>query len=211
MPRKIKGVIIEGTKFNSITEAAKYIDPARNIQGNLSHALLYNSDRKYKGLSIAYADKKLEDKIKQKYIENTCIESIRKSKKSCPVVCKTLGKTFGSICDAAKYAKVNEWTMSKKMETAGKFIDKNNNEYVRLVPMNTKNTYVNTGTTLCFESKKHVYNRAKIKQEIPMVSTKPSESIDLAKKVLKDKVVDLVNDNKLDMAKEFINIIEKLK
>lgn len=64
------------------------------------------------------------------------------------VYCKTLGKWFKTIGAAAKFAKVNDWTMSRKMETAGCFIDNEGNEYIRSKPMKTKNEYKSTGTTL---------------------------------------------------------------
>lgn len=56
---------------------------------------------------------------------------------------------FKSIKDAAAYAQVDGWTMSKKMETSGSFIDSNGDEYIRETPMKTKNKYKNTGKKLC--------------------------------------------------------------
>jgi hypothetical protein len=56
---------------------------------------------------------------------------------------------FKSIKDAAAYAQVDGWTMSKKMETSGSFIDNNGDEYIRETPMKTKNKYKNTGKKLC--------------------------------------------------------------
>lgn len=56
---------------------------------------------------------------------------------------------FKSIKQAAAYAQVDGWTMSKKMETSGSFIDNNGDEYIRETPMQTKNTYKNTGKKLC--------------------------------------------------------------
>lgn len=77
------------------------------------------------------------------------------------VYCKTLKKWFRSIKDADKFAKVNDWTMSKKMTTAGSFVDFDGNEYVRLEPMKSKNIYNNTGTTL----KKIIKRHKKVKTE----------------------------------------------
>lgn len=71
------------------------------------------------------------------------------------VYCKTLKKWFRSIKDAAKFAKVDDWTMSKKMSTAGSFVDCDGNKYVRLEPMKSKNVYTNTGTTLKHNVKRH--------------------------------------------------------
>lgn len=69
-------------------------------------------------------------------------------KRKVKVYCKTLSKWFKSIRSAAKFAGVDDWSMSKKMETAGSFIDNNGNEYIREKPMKTKNQYENTGKTL---------------------------------------------------------------
>ena len=55
---------------------------------------------------------------------------------------------FKSIQDAAAYAQADGWTMSKKMETSGSFIDNNGDEYIRETPMQTKNTYKTTGKKL---------------------------------------------------------------
>lgn len=56
---------------------------------------------------------------------------------------------FDTIGEAAKYAKIDGWTMSKKMETSGSFVDDNGDEYIRETPMRTKNKYKNTGKKLC--------------------------------------------------------------
>ena len=57
------------------------------------------------------------------------------------VYCKTLNKWFGSIKSAAQFAKVDDWTMSRKMDVLGSFVDKYGNEYERSEPMITKNKY----------------------------------------------------------------------
>lgn len=204
MSKKPIKVIVEGTTFNSIKEAANYIDSSRGVYVQLAHALARNCERKYKGLSIAYADEELENQVKQKLLTKSLPHKY--SKIGCPVLCKTTGKRFKSITKAAKHANVNDWTMSKKMETAGKFMDKHNNEYIRLVPMNTKNVYANTGATLKHEGRKtsRTVNPTVVKEE-PNVS-----SVELAKTILKNKTVDFINGNRFDMAKEFIDIIEKL-
>lgn len=65
------------------------------------------------------------------------------------VINTTKNMWFKSIKDAATYAQVDGWTMSKKMETSGSFIDSNGDEYIRETPMQTKNKYKNTGKKLC--------------------------------------------------------------
>lgn len=75
--------------------------------------------------------------------------------KRCRVYCKNLDIWFSTITAAAKHADVDGWTMSLKMDTAGSFIDKFGNEYVRERPMATKNNYKNRGKKIKREIKKH--------------------------------------------------------
>lgn len=69
-------------------------------------------------------------------------------KYGCRVWCPTLDKWFNSIRAASRFAGANDWTMSKKMEVSGSFIDANGNKYIREYPMKTKNDYVDTGNTI---------------------------------------------------------------
>lgn len=66
--------------------------------------------------------------------------------KSCKVYCKTLNKWFKTIKAAAKFAKANDWSMSKKMDVSGVFVDEEGREYIRQTPMETKNKYPDTGS-----------------------------------------------------------------
>ena len=70
------------------------------------------------------------------------------NKRNCRVWCPIKDKWFKSIRAAAKFAGVNEWTMSKKMEVSGSFIDAEGNEYFRDRPMKTKNNYEDTGKAM---------------------------------------------------------------
>ncbi len=58
------------------------------------------------------------------------------------------GATYDSIKDAALAAGVNNWTMSVKMATAGKFVDKDGLEYTRLDGADYTDKYSNTGVYL---------------------------------------------------------------
>lgn len=88
-------------------------------------------------------------------------------KGGCRAWCPTLNKWFKSICAAARFAGVNDWTMSKKMEVSGSFVDSNGNKYFREHPMKTKNDYVDTGNTMIrttYTVRKH-RNRKTVKTE----------------------------------------------
>lgn len=116
------------------------------------------------------------------------------------VYCKTLSKWFKSISAAAKFAGVDGWSMSKKMETAGSFIDDIGREYIREKPMRTKNKYENTGKTLKRKCDKRV-RRKSVKQLIAEQPVKEKEFVyaDLPKPVrdlIDEKIVDMCNHNR---------------
>lgn len=94
--------------------------------------------------------------------------------KGIKVYCKTIDKWFKNITTAARFAKANDWTMSKKMETAGSFIDKEGREYIRQKPMNTKNKYENTGKTIKRSNKK---NKEQFFPMIDEILKKPEKKI----------------------------------
>lgn len=90
--------------------------------------------------------------------------------KGVKVYCTTLNKWFKNIRKAARFAGVNDWTMSKKMEVSGGFIDSNGNEYIRQRPMDTKNTYEDTGKTVKKGmGRKKKNTRKKKEQFFPMI------------------------------------------
>ena len=129
MSKKQVGIILEGQTFNSIKEAADYI---KTDSGCILWALKYSADRKYKGLSIAYADADMEKNAVAniasiKALRNAKIKA-KKSKKidkrACPVICETNNKHFKTITAAAKYAKANSWTMGIKTDVHSRFVDK---------------------------------------------------------------------------------------
>lgn len=167
-------VIVEGKTFDSMYDAAKFIGADASC---IRWALFHNKDRKYKDLSVSFADRETEEKIVQELASKPVVHRKRKvktdKKHSCPVYCENSNKTFKTISDAAKYAKVNGWTMSLKMATAGQFVDKDGNVYKRLKPMNTKNTYNNTGDTL----QKNVLVK-RHRKATPIVETKPIEIVE---------------------------------
>lgn len=87
-------------------------------------------------------------------------------RKNCRVYCKNLDIWFSTITAAAKHAGVNSWTMSLKMDTAGSFIDRFGNEYIRERPMETKNKYKNRGKKIKREIKKHKRKPNEVAQRV---------------------------------------------
>lgn len=126
--RKIP-VLVDGVAYNSIGDAEK----ACGFPVNTLAKPLRQGRKIYKGHTIEYVLPSQKDKYKHKSVK---------------VLCVTTGVTYNKLGDAAKVAGADEWTMSKKMETSGGYIDANGNEYRRLTPMVSKNMYKDTGKTL---------------------------------------------------------------
>lgn len=129
-------VLIDGVMYKNCSEAERAIGCS---QSSVSDALRRGAKTIYGHTLEAVYPSMLKNRKPLKKRTNV------------KVLCKTTGITYDSIREAALVAGVDDWTMSKKMESAGSFIDKNNNEYVRLKPMKTKNIYENTGKTLLYE------------------------------------------------------------
>lgn len=139
MKKEPKAVLVAGKFFPSVYAAAKFY----NTQAACFLWAL-NHSKKWHGITIEYAT---EGKNPKKYT------------RSCPVLCETTGILYDSISQAARAANTNMWTMSVKMTTSGKFIDRNGNVYIRQKPMVSKNTYKNTGSTVL--SRRSHYTRTK--------------------------------------------------
>lgn len=60
------------------------------------------------------------------------------------VFCKKTGQEFLSIQEAGRELEVDAWTLSKKIETNGFFVDKYGYKWERETPMKTKNKYKKT-------------------------------------------------------------------
>lgn len=192
MAKKI-AVKIENKTFNSLKEACKYLK-IKNVAG-IAHAIK-SGNTKYKGLNIEVLPNKPQ---------------VKRTTKACPVVCETLGKTFKTIRQAANFAKVDGWTMSKKMETAGQFKDKEGNIYKRLRAMRSKNVYANTGDTLkTTRAFAHRTINKPIVEVTSVVQESPVNKSDMAKSILKSKVIESIKNNNYTLAKNLIDVIEEL-
>lgn len=111
MARRNK-ITLNGKCFNSVMAAAKYF--------KVSYA--------YFNKLVNHDPEALDRLINKEAVNN------RRGGTPCGVTCSD-GTTFKSIRDASKHANAKMWTMSLKMETTGKFVDKNGNEYYRNSPM----------------------------------------------------------------------------
>ena len=128
--RKGIPVLIDGIPYKNCAEAERAIGCASSSV----------SDALRRGAKTVYGHKL--EAVYPSMIKN---KKPMKKNTNCKVLCKTTGVVFPTITEAARFAGVDDWTMSKKMEASGGFIDKENNEYIRLTPMKSKNTYVDDG------------------------------------------------------------------
>lgn len=209
--RNSQKVIVEDQTFKSMTEAAKFIGCDVSC---IRWALKFNKSRKYKNLSVRFADPVKEaeviasfDKAKEARKQRRIARKCKKlPKKYSPIYCENLGKTFKTLKEAAKFAKTSTYTMGIKTQVSGQFIDKAGNVYRRVKPMKTNKQYPNTGDTL-------KYNKAsgytKTKEEQPAQQT--ISSVQLAKNILKEKAAAYVQSDNFKMAKELMDIIEQIK
>lgn len=172
--RRPKPVLVDGVAYNSCHDAEQLLGFPKNVLAGA----LNNMQKFYKGHAIEYV-----------YPSDTKTTPKNDGRKSgTGVYCENLNKHFPSINDAAKFAQADAWTMSKKMEFAGKFIDDNGNVYIREQPMKTINVYKNTGAKL----KRKVttpYTRTLTEPKTPVI-----ESKDEIPQVVKDAIIDKLKD-----------------
>ena len=124
----------------------------------------------------------------------------------CPVRCVTTGKEYSCISQAAKAIGVNNWTMSWKMEKAGKFIDNNGNEYVRLIPMKTNRDYPDTSANIIRE-----HSIKSIKHHIPTVFVKENTSLEQALEVIKNEAIERIKEGSYQEATKYIEALTLMK
>lgn len=181
--------------FNSLYSAGKYF----NINVGTLSTLVRKGITEYKGLKIVTTTP-----VKSMPVRTH--KSHGRNPNSCPVICETTGFMYKTITAAAKHAKADNWVMSLKMSTAGKFIDKNGNVYKRLKPMETKNVYANTGATVKFNR-----NVTVVKHEEPKPVVKVSTNKNaLAQTILKGKAIDFINQGNYNVAKDLLDVIAEL-
>ena len=169
-------VLVDGVAYNSCAEAERFLNMPPCV---ISKALRCN----------------------QKHccghdIEPVFPSQIKPIEKKVKVYCETTGIMYDSICEAAKVADVDNWTMGKKMEASGAFIDSKGNVYKRMTPMNTKNKYRDTGKRV---KRKRVYAPRSVKLGEPTVISIPPVA---EKPVVPQIVRDAINDKIIQLLKE---------
>lgn len=146
------------------------------------------------------------------------------NKVACPVICETTGKTYRTITNAAKAIGVNAWTMSVKMTSAGRFVDKEGNVYKRVKPMNSKNTYKSSDhiTRTITRKAKHTIKEPVVETKVQhepihfsfMHNVNKPDTRTVASKVtdfLHSQMTVYLNQKEYDKVKECIEMIDKIK
>lgn len=177
-------VIVDGVQYNSCNDAEK----ALGLPPCVIARTLRENRTKYNGHSVERAPRG--------------INSTRKI----GVICTTTGETWDSISGASRAIGCDDWTMSKKMESSGYFIDLYGRTYKRLKPMSTTKTYKDTGAKLSRLVVKGIPRPSA--RKTPVLETKPFEVVkDIIEKPVEKKTVpavvrDAINEKIVSMLKE---------
>lgn len=158
--------------------------------------------------------KKIAVPVKKKAFNNLAFLKGQKEaagRRAVPVKCITTGETFNSIGAVAKQLGINMWTMSLKMEKAGKFIDKEGKTYIRLKPMQqrTNRDYGNQRPDISRELIRH--NKTEKTNNVvnmPVIQTVNKETTVIES--LKHSTVELINCKKYNEASTLLTVIASL-
>ena len=186
LKRKGIPVIVDGVMYNSCKDAERIIGCGT---GSLADAIRRRGKTTFLGHQVEPLYPSMVGKIK------------RNPKDAVGVLCKTTGITYNTITEASKVAEADDWTMSKKMETEGSFFDKNGNEYIRLKPMKTKNTYKKTHDTARFDLDKRFVGCETL-SDVKFDNIKPVEPVVEKKDAVPQIVKDAINEKIILMLKE---------
>lgn len=117
------------------------------------------------------------------------------------VYCKTLNRWFNSIKSAAQFAKVDDWTMSRKMDVLGSFIDNYGNEYERTEPMVTKNKYNEITKTV----KTHKIKKRTVKPKEEKTNIVFADYPKIIQDLIQEKIVNMMqNKESWEKIKDFM-------
>lgn len=195
---QIKPIEINGKKFESRKAACEYF----KISGFKLQCLV----KKY-GCTIPEAA--FKNQRSKNFIN---LQKKKKDLSYCKVKCIEDNIIYSSIAAAARSCNVNDWTMSVKMQAAGKF-EKDGKTYIRLSPMKSKNVYNNTGTTIQTDYAGRLRTRKKKEESITTVSsiTSTMSSMDMARNIIKAELINRINQNNWQEAGALLEVITKLQ
>lgn len=207
--RKPVAVIIEGEEFASMQAAASFLGTKSVNVWRAAH-----TNGQLNGLSVRLKDpsqsqaKSLSPSYAKEYYKKKVMSKKRGQAKSCPVYCENLNKTFRTIGDAAKFAKVSGYTLSTKTETCGKFIDKAGNVYTRLKPMQqrTSKVYPDTGAEVKVERPQGYTRMVTPKATIP--ESKPVVIDNNPVTVLQNNAISHIKNGDYTSAEKFITALK---
>lgn len=183
-------VIVDGVAYNSCSEAEKTL--------GLSSCL------------ISHAIKRGSKTVAGHTVEPVFPSAVKVKENACRVYCETTGVVYASILEAARVAGADSWTMGKKMEASGAFIDSAGRVYKRLKPMKSKNVYKDTGSEL---KMKRAFAHRKVNNDVALPVVEKPTVIKEVKPVVPQVVRDAINDKIIKILKDkgvYNEIIELL-
>lgn len=194
--RRGKVIEIDGKVYNSIKDAAnKY-----GFNATYLCRLIAEGKTEYKNKTFKVLPAKETKKVYKK-AKDSC--------RACPVKCITTNEIFTSISEAAKSAKAKMWTMSLKMEKAGKFIDKEGKEYIRLEPMKSKDLsmYDTNGNCLPYLAREpKAHGRTNVFTEHDAAFEEPKDVID----ILSSTAIKIAETKRFDVAAKLYALLDEL-
>lgn len=201
--RRVK-VKIDGKIYDSMSEGAEAMGWKL---WNLADALRFGKSE-YQGHAIERLDGKY-DKLKLTKTIKSTNKSYRTSARSCPVICTTTGEVFRSITEAADHCNLSAWTMGLKMAKAGKFIDKEGNEYIRQKDANYSREYPSQTPTLDRQISKYTHkNKENIVQK---QIVKSESSLNMSdENALRIITSNMVKNKQYNEASVLLNILKNM-
>ena len=190
--KKPDAIEIDGKVFNTMIDAAAYYKVS---VATIATTLRNNKSRMYKGMTIKYADETKEAKVRAKLGTDKGSLSPKRGKPITIVHKDTLKQySFGSYAAASKFIGVDESAVQSAVKAGRTHVK----EY--LLP----NAIVEPEPIKAIE----------VKIDTPTDVVKEPETISgvqMAKNILKEKIIDYIKSDNFTVAKELMTVIEQIK
>lgn len=172
MPKLQKVITkVDGMIFESMVKAAKFL--------NCKAYELSNAFKADKTVLNGHTIERLTEVQRLKPENPKIITTSKGRARKVEVLCTNTNEKFESITALARKLGLRDWTIGLKMEKAGKFIDKDGNEYIRLTPMKRISNHAlpNTSPELRFKSKNTNSFKSEVESIVENTSNKAEEIV----------------------------------